>query len=67
MSRGRPLALTDVQLQLVMTAAHALLPSTRTRFLGAVADQLTGLDEVSDVDVQVAVLRVIERLLPPAA
>lgn len=67
MSRGKPLALNDAQLQLVMAAARALPPSTRTRFLAAVADALTGIDEVSDTDVQVAVLRVLERLLPPAA
>ncbi len=67
MSRGRPLALTDPQLRLVMEAARSLPPDYRSRFLGGIADQLLPLDEIADVDVQAAVLRVVGQMLPPAA
>lgn len=50
-----------------MEAARSLPPDYRSRFLGGIADQLLPLDEIADVDVQAAVLRVVGQMLTPAA
>lgn len=68
MSRGRPLALSDAQLALVMGAAKSVPPGDmRSRYLTCVADLLTGLDTITDIAVEAAVEAAVARLLTPIA
>lgn len=59
---SRPLALSDAQLQIVHSGAFAIPLNWRSRFLEAVADRLIPLDQLTDMDVHVAVREAIARL-----
>ena len=62
----RPLALSDEQLQLVVTAARSVLPAWRSRFLSGVADQLLHqrltAGAVTTTDVRHALTLVLARI-----
>jgi hypothetical protein len=60
-SKPNPLALSDGQLKLVMRAASGLLPTARTKFLEAVADELLAV-EITDAVIAAAIATVLARL-----
>ena len=58
----RPLALTDDQLQIVLTYAASVPVHWRERFLQAIADRLLPLDRIENHDVQTAVVSTLDRM-----
>ena len=48
--RSNALPLTEEQLALVRAAANAVPPRWRTRYLGAIADLLTGRPNISNAE-----------------
>jgi hypothetical protein len=52
-----PLALSDSQLDLVLTGARSVPVPQRERYLSAIADALTGWTRIRDEDVAAAVER----------
>ena len=66
MSKRRPLAFSDSQLQLIMTAAASIPPRLRSIYLRSVSDLLE-FDEVTDAGVANAVSLVLCRLGADAA
>jgi hypothetical protein len=66
MSKRRPLAFSDSQLQLIMTAAASIPPRLRSIYLRSVSD-LLAVDGVTDATVANAVSLVLCRLGAEAA
>jgi hypothetical protein len=58
----RPVSLTDVQMNLLLTAARSVPPAWRTRFLEGIADLLLVLDVIADAYVQAAVTETLDRM-----
>jgi hypothetical protein len=61
---GRPLALTDQQLQLVLLAAAEVPQQRRHWFLENIADQLLPREQVEDRQVTAAIEQVRARMVP---
>jgi hypothetical protein len=59
MSHSHPIGLSDARIALVMCQATLVRPEWRSRWLAAIADQLTGIDTITDDAVAAAITRAL--------